>query len=283
MKTWRVALGAAMAAMIVAMGSPSPAAAQLGGLKKKLKAKLMEAVVEQATAAVSPKADTAVVYPGAGSEAMAVAHAGANPVVKKPVPGAPARPGPTFTDFLLEMTPELLDRFAKGLAAEQAVRQDIERIVGKQLPREQYDQCFQAVVASPEGQKLYMSASDLINGDASQEQLRAASQELARRFEVLSKPKCGLDPMKAQEVREAHRVRLQEAAPSATGLTVLQLSILKERILPFCAAVDALVKAAGEARLSAGAEAIFWVYGEAEAAALQPRCASLMPVLRTSL
>jgi hypothetical protein len=128
-----------------------------------------------------------------------------------------------------------------------------------------------------------MSASDLINGDASQEQLRKASEELGRRMLELAQPKCGLDPMKAQQVREQHRQRLQDAAPNATGLSVLQLSILKERILPFCAAANALLKAAGESRLATGAEAIFWVYAESEVAALQPRCASLVPVLRTSL
>ncbi|NJD10509.1 MAG: hypothetical protein FIB01_08775 [Gemmatimonadetes bacterium] len=283
MRIMRVVTGAALAAMLVAGAAPSPAAAQFGGLKKKLKAKLAEAVAEQVLESANPVADTTAAVPPASGASTATVASGGSRVAKKPGSPAPARPGPAFSDYVLELTPELLDRLDKGLAAEQALQREIDAMIGRQLPREQYDKCYRTAIASPEGQKIFQGYSVATNGDISQEQLRKASMELSEKFEQLSKPKCGLDPNKAQEVRREHADELNNAAPQGAGLTPLQFSVVKERILPLCAAMDALTRVAGEARVATAQAAIYWVYSEAEVAALQPRCARLVPALNAGV
>lgn len=264
MRISRMVFGAAVAAMLAA-AMPEPAGAQIPKLiKKKIKEKAATTVIKTVTGG-----DTAQL------------PAAATPVGAEGAPAAAGRSGPAFSENLLEMTPELLDRLEKGLAAEEAVRQEVERLVGKVLAREEYDRCTQAVIASPEGQKVYMGAADLLNNAASQEQMQKASEELARRFDRLTEPKCGLEPRKAEEIRRQHADRVAAAAPEAAGLTKLQLYLLKERLLPFCAAAEVLPAAGSELRVATESQAIFWVYTPLEVEALRPRCGRLMTTLRS--
>lgn len=257
MKISRMISCAALAAMLIGAAAPAPAAAQVGGLlKRKLKEKAVQTV--------------------GGSVSAAAAAPG-----EKDAGAAPTRPGPRFTENVLEMTPELLDRFEKGVTAEIAVRDDIDRALGKLLPPLEYERCEQEVMRTPEAQQIYMGASDLTTGEEpTLEQLQKASEELARRFDKIVRPKCGLDTQQAEEVRTQHADRLDAAGPAASGLTKLQLTLLKERIIPFCTAAQAPVAAGGEVRIPTSSDAIFWVYTAAELEALQPRCARLASALK---
>jgi hypothetical protein len=106
-------------------------------------------------------------------------------------------------------------------------------------------------------------------------------------MEQVVEPKCGLEPRKAEEIRTQHADSMEAAAPAASGLTRLQLTIVKERILPLCAATQAVAAAASEVRVPAGAQhsanPIYYVYTPNEVNALQPRCAKLASALRTAL
>lgn len=247
----------ALVAMLVTAAAPAPAAAQIGGLiKRKLKEKVVQTVGGSDTAA--PAAETA------DRDART---------------GLP-RQGPRFTENVLEMTPELLDRFEKGLAAESAVRDEIDRALGKLLSPDDYHRCELAVARSPEGQKVYLGASDLLKEGATQEEMQKASEEIARRFDAIVRPKCGLNTRQADEVRTRHADRLDAAGPAAAGLTKLQLTLMKERIIPFCTAAGAPTVAAGEVRIPTSSAAISWVYSTAEMEALQPRCARLASALQ---
>jgi hypothetical protein len=259
-----------VAAMLVAAAIPAPAHAQLGGLiKKKVKEKAAQ-TIGRGDSARTARPDTSA--PGAAGKAA-----------RTPPPGS----GPRFTESVMEITPELLDRLEKGLAAEVVVRQEIERKIGKVLSRDEYKKCEAAVLSGPEGQKVYAQARDLATGDTTYERIQKASQELARRMEQVVEPKCGLEPRKAEEIREQHADSVEAAAPAASGLTRLQLTIVKERILPLCAATQAVAAAAGEVRVQAGAQGdanpIYYVYTPNEVSAVQPRCAKLTSALRTSL
>jgi hypothetical protein len=97
---------------------------------------------------------------------------------------------------------------------------------------------------------------------------------------MLVEPKCGLDTQKADSVRTAHADRLAAAASAASGLTTLQLSLLKERIVPLCAAIETMAEVGGEARIPTESAAIYWVYTRGEVAALRPRCGKLAGALR---
>lgn len=261
---------AVVAAMLAAAAVPAPAHAQLGGLiKRKLKEKIVQKVADPDSATV------------AAADTSAAGTAGRRARTAPPVSG------PRFTEYVLEITPQLLDQLEKGLAAEDVVRQEIERKIGKVLSRDEYKKCEAVVLRGPEGQKVYQQSRDLANGDTTYEHIQKASRELARRMEQVVEPKCGLEPRKAEEIREQHADSVEAAAPAASGLTRLQLTILKERILPLCAATQAVAAAAGEVRVPAGAQSnanpIYYVYTPNEVNALQPRCAKLASALRTAL
>lgn len=254
---------AALAGVLAVAAVPAPGSAQIGGLLKKVvKQKVTSTVVDRA-------ANAAGVQPETASGAQAA-------------PGADGatRTGLQFSEYLLEMTPEVLSRVEKGLAAEQAVQREIDGLIGKVLGTDERERCVQAVMASPEGQNVYMQAGDLMPDNASQEQLQKASREIAKRFDKLIEPKCGLDTQRQQQVRDQHAERLAAAAPQASGLTELQLANLKERIVPLCSAIETLSVNGNEARVPTEAQAVFWVYTPAEVEALRPRCAALMTALR---
>lgn len=265
---------AVVAAMLVAAAIPAPVHAQLGRLiKKKVTEKVTEKVGQNAG-----RGDSARTAP---PDTSATGAAG------KAARTAPPSPGPRFSEYMLEITPELLDRLEKGLAAEDVVRQEIERKIGKVLSHDEYRKCEAAVLRGPAGQKVYEQARDLATGDTTYEHIQKASQELARRMEQVVEPKCGLKPRKAEDIRTQHADSLEAAAPAASGLTRQQLTIVKERILPLCAATEAVAAASGEVRVPAATQdsgnPIHYVYTPNEVNALQPRCAKLTIALSNSL
>ena len=260
-----------MAAVMLAVAiNPAPARAQIGGLiKKKVKEKVVQTAGRGDSARTSPT-DTST-------------RKAADKAARTAKPSS----GPRFNEYILEITPELLDQLEKGLAAEEVVRQRIERKIGKVLDRDEYKKCEMAVLRGPDGQKVYRQSMDLANGDTTYEHIRKASEELARRMEQVVEPKCGLEPRKAEEIRSQHADTLEAAAPAASGLSRVQLTFAKERILPLCAAIQAVTVAGGEARVPAevqpGANPIYYVYTPNEVKAVEPRCAKLANALRSSL
>lgn len=265
MRICRMISCTALVGILAAAAVPAAGTAQVGGaLKKAAKQKVKETAAQKAVSAAGVRPDT-VVAGGAAPGSPADARTGEGAVS-----------GPVFSENVLEITPELLDRFEKGLAAEAAVRQEIDALTGKVLPPESYDSCRQAVLSGPEVQKIYMEVGESVPDDATPEQLQKASQELAGRLEQLLQGRCGLDPQRAAEVRRQHADRLAAAAPNASGLTERQLSFLKERIVPLCGAMDSLAGGEGEARIPTESEKIYWVYTRGEVDAAQPRCVKLM-------
>lgn len=235
------ALVAGLAAVV-----PASASAQIGGLiKKKVKDTVGQTV--------------------AGPDAAA-----ANP----------AAPGPVFNEHVLAITPELLDRLEKALVAEAATREENDRRVGKVLDAEEYERCRQRVAMSAKTQEIMEEHLRVLGDETStQQQRERALQEMATRLEALTEPECGLEPNKAEKLRSELAPRVAAAAEQASGLTDIQLSILKERILPFCVAPEAVAAAAGELRLPGETNTAFYVYSPTEVEALQPRCGGLLEAL----
>jgi len=234
------ALVAALAAVL-----PASASAQIGGFIKK---KVEEMV--------------------AGSDAAADST------------GTQAAPGPVFNADVLAITPELLDRLEQALPAEAAAREENARRVGKVLDAEEYESCRQRVAASPETQELMEEQLQVLGDETStQQQMDLALQEMATRLEALTEPECGLEPNKAEKLRRELDPRVAAAAEQASGLSDRQLSILKERILPFCLAPEAAAAAAGELKIPGETSTVFYVYSPTEVEALWPRCGSLVEAL----
>lgn len=224
---------------------PASASAQIGGLVKK-------------------KVKDTVVQTVAGPDAAAA---------------SPAAPRPVFNAHVLEITPGVLDRLEKALAAESVTREENDRRVGKVLDAEEYERCRQRVAMSPKTQEIMEEHLQVLGDETStQQQRERAMQEMATRLEALTEPECGLEPNKAEKLRSELAPRVTAAAEEASGLGDLQLSILKERILPFCVAPEAAA-AAGELRLPGETNTAFYVYSPTEVEALQPRCGGLLEAL----
>lgn len=276
MSTARIIRWAACAAVLALM-VPAPASAQIGGfLKRKLKEKIAQTVVEGVTGsqAAGTPVDTASGAEQTGSAPGPVASA---PRARKGAPGAAAKPS-IFSETTLEMTAELLDRFEKGVAAEKAERKAIVPQLARLLSNHDYDKCLhERVAATPAGQKAqreYLAA--LRTGKP--EVYQGAMEKYQTELERIGEPVCGLSPKKAEPVRRELEERPEKAALQAAGLELYQYAVLKERIIPFCA-LAGTAEAAGEfARVrDRGAS---YVYTQGEVAALRPRCARLAPALK---
>jgi hypothetical protein len=211
---------------LACLALPAPSSAQIGGFIKK---KVKQVV----------KGDTA-----AASEQKA----------------APASAGPTFDDYVLQLSPQNLDRLERGLAAEKAFRDSVNRVYAALRTPEQYQRCQGETMTSPEGRQLA----------ANPPQDAAGYQKYAAAMQVLTEKRCGRDPGrldKAEDLKPAGAVGAR-----AAGATSSQYSIMKERVVPFC-------RAGGAARVPGEVKGMDYVYAPEELTALQPRCARLMELL----
>jgi len=237
----------------LAAALPAPSSAQVGRLIKKAKEK-----VEQTAGS-----DTAAA-PGAAS-------------------GAAQGTGPVFTAYVLEITPELLDRLAVGLAVEAAKREENARRVGNVLPEEEYTRCKDAAIIGPEGQRLGEESMQLIQGATSDQDLQRKMEEMGKKMEAFIESKCGLEPFKAEQLSQELAPLPAAAAQEAAGLNDVQWSILKERILPLCSVPEAAEELVSGAQIPTEKSTIFYVYTPAEVEALRPRCGALVQALQTGV
>lgn len=221
-----------LGAMAVAFAAvaPLPAQAQIGGLVKK---KLKDAVKAQAGQTEQPAASQ----------------------------GAPQ--GPTFGDYVVEMTPANLDRLETALRAEKAYRDSIATFYARLPTADAYGQCNTQVMMSPEAQKISESMPE--NADL------ATVQKMGQQLQDLVVKKCGPDPStfhKSDDLRRA-----PETGAKAAGFTKDQYAIMQERIVPFCKAGDA------PSRIPGSGTNIYYVYAPGEVQALGPRCSKLVPLI----
>ncbi len=271
MRTISLLLRSAALALGLALALPAPASPQLGKwVKKAIKQKIADKVEQTVLGSDS----TSATSPTAGSPARAPGGTGA-PRARK---GAPASTGPQFTEYTLEITPEVLDKVEKGLAAEAADRKAAAPELAKILSREDYQKCAQQVSQTPEGKKAYDAFATGTKGN--EHEAMAAYRAYAKRVEELVRPRCGPSGSEAEDLRRDLRNRPEKTGLAASGLTEYQYNILKERIVPFCSLPEAPAPAAtGETRLPASqgnSGSMAFVYAPGEIQTLRPRCAKLM-------
>ncbi len=122
MKLTHLIRGAALVALF-ATALPTPASAQFGLIKKQLKHKIIDAVVDSAASKVfGPAPDSAK-----GTTARGAATAARDPrasAAQGARAGAPSEGGPQFDDLAVEITPRSLDGLEKYLTELKAARQD---------------------------------------------------------------------------------------------------------------------------------------------------------------
>ncbi len=290
----------AACAAVLAMMVPGPAEAQLGKfLKKRIKEKIVEAVLTSDDSAAQAPAPSGPASSAQGptkkaAPAPAVAPAPAPRATKEVAPAQPTltpaeqRRSKLFNEHTLEMTAEVLDRFEKGLAAEAAELKAIAPQLARVLPSDQFEKCLQArVYTLPEWRKAYDEYSAVTvaasnSGDFSK--TGAAAEKYKADLGRIAEPACGLHPDKSGDMRQQLLERPGKAGEDASGMQKYAYATLKERIVPFCAlaqtpaAKDDLVRLPGED--GSVSEHYSYAYTKDEVSNLRPRCARLMPVLK---
>lgn len=170
---------------------------------------------------------------------------------------------------VLELTPMVLDRFERSLAAEVAERREVARFLSPDA-RARYESCQMASYQDTAMAKLMEQQSA-----ASEKGDMAALQRVSQAMMAHLEKKCGVEPssVPAWKVKE----RAPAAGAKAGGFEPRQYAMIKERIPPFCAApADA---SAEGVRIPGQGKNIFWVYRPGEAQALRPRCDALLKAL----
>ena len=167
-----------------------------------------------------------------------------------------------FNDYVLEMTPAVLERLEKGLVAEAAERKAAQRILARMRDKPAYDRCMQELVASPEGKKAY---------DAMFPPGGQVNQQAAADMQKLQNAKCGPDPNTYGTVENELRNKPSKAGEAASGFQYRQYAILKERVVPFCSLGPSADGGVFQIKQGGG----FLVYSTQEVMALGPRCAKL--------
>jgi hypothetical protein len=223
----------ALLAGLVCLVLPAHADAQIGGFLKK---KIKQAVKGDSAEAAAQKGG-----PGAAKAAPA---------------------GPTFDEYVLQLSSQNLDRLERAAAGEKAFRDSVLAVRAKLMTPQQYGQCRYKAMGSPEAQALAANPPK----DA------AAFQKYNSAFEALIQKRCGANPntFKEEDLSPGEAIGAR-----AAGLTTQQFSIMKERVVPFC-------RAGGAAKVAGATPGMFYVYAADEMAALQPRCAKLMALLGKS-
>ncbi|HEX2165692.1 MAG TPA: hypothetical protein VHG09_00520 [Longimicrobiales bacterium] len=181
-----------------------------------------------------------------------------------------------YNEHVLEMTPEVVDRLGKALAAEDAKRREILRLAAAVRTPEAHEQCTMEVVMSPEGQSAMeeMNAKAMARvekpGDRAAMDAHLKAQEA---YMKLVRDRCGPDPDEFESERRDMQSRLPKMGEEAGGFTPTQYAVLKERITPLCAIAQ--TAGDGEVRIPGDGRNIFWVYSAVEVETIVPRCAEL--------
>ncbi len=252
-------------AVVLAMALPAPASPQLGKwVKKAIKQKIADKVEQTVLGSDSTA-------PPDGS------RTGASRVTKS----AAAPAGPVSDEYNFDLTPEVLDKVEKGLAAEAADRKLAVQEAAKILSKDAYEKCAQRALGSPEGEKLYHAYTATLQGTDEQMMARSAERDRAgKQMGEFMLARCGPGPGEADNARRELMNRPEKAGQAASGLSEYRYGRLKERIVPFCSLPQPPAPvASGQTRVPAGGEygaGLFYVYTPGEIAVLQPRCAKLM-------
>ncbi len=204
--------------------------------------------------------------------------------VKRAVGGdasAAGQPGQSqsvrYNENVLEITPEVMERFVRALEAEGADRADVARVAAEVRSPEAFQSCVMEFAMSAEGQALMeeMAAKgEAYMDDTSDQAAAAAYQQVQQSIMDAQAKRCGPDPDQFQSSELPKlQARPAKVGQEAGGFTATQYAILKERVAPLCGRAQA--GAEGEIRLPGEGKDIYWVYSPVEVEQLLPRCEAL--------
>lgn len=261
-------LGGLVAAVAVLALTATPAQAQFGRLKDAIKKKAVDAA-----------ATAAGVKDTSSSSSSSSASAGSRATVSTPTGGHPAThatpqaSAAIYGGNVLEMTPDVLDRFAQALNAEAAHEKQAKIAEARLLPPDKRSACtlhlYQTSAERQRMQKEYEAAM--------KKQDMAGMQKAGNEIMAFENEHC--PARNANSVQALHK--LPPDVLTSANLTSVQYAVLKERVAPFCR--SAPTATAEGARIQGRGNNVFYAYSATEVNALQPRCKTLMPVLQPLL
>ena len=206
-----------------------------------------------------------------------------------------------------EITPEVLEHFTNGLKTEIALRAEFAALLATYKTPEEYQQCSNGVATSPEGMKIMERMLNVPENPTPEQMQRIYAEGDVALRELLGKV-CGPDPQdwtlqKRQEKLAEIEKKAADAAGPATdsspspehgpsvaaddafalqGMPLLVYQMIKERVIAYCMALESGAIQPGQAVQFPGTGAnIYWVFTAAEAQAIAPMCAQLMPMLQS--
>ncbi len=220
----------------------------------------------------------------AATAVLAAAVASAQPRPAPTLQPAGAVPAPAFSESVLEITPAVLERLARAMAAESGARKDAAAAAaaptpaGQKTPKE-FDACQQAMMRGPEYAELMQGYGAAAAGKGKSAEARAAAEEVMAKLAALTEKTCGPDPARTAERQNvANRLREAESKTAAAqGFTARQYAILKERVAPLCLSDPEPPSPDGLKVKGYGAAS--WVYTASEVKALRPRCDAFVKLL----
>ena len=177
-----------------------------------------------------------------------------------------------YNSYVLELTPEVTARFATALATHASVHDSLIAV---------------ADAHGPEWQRKNLECQGHLTEDAKYKTLFAAYTNESATMEARSKAgndmmayaveKCG-DPNTASKTRDLLGSLPGQRAIAAGGFAnATQYDLALERVIAFCRSPEA-ASASGATKI-AGQPGHFYVFSEAEVAALKPKCATFGPQL----
>lgn len=281
----RIGQTARLGVLALLLGTAVPAHAQLGGLKKKLQARAVRAVSER----LEPRAGVAA---------------------------------PVYNEHVLVMTPEVLDRLALALAAEEAKRKEVAAVAptvrekrqaradalstaraSRRTAAARWQSCSEKVQSRPEyeqgreeqerrameiGEQVKAGKMDAQTASRAATELASAANEMNRRMMEAVEAECGADP-------RSEPTPAAEALPSESELAQAPLRAalaaggftshqygILKERVTPFCAATAAAGEDGGARIP-GSDDQFYVYSAEEVEALRPRCDGLLGALRDVL
>ena len=163
------------------------------------------------------------------------------------------------------ITPEVLDRFAKGLSTETQQRSAYVK----------YDACKKSSATSPEYQQVMMAQGQAMSAKLKDNMtdaqkmavINGAALDMQKTQDAFLVKKCGAP------VKEVSGELIETAGVDASGFNSSQYGMLKERITAYCEAVAHGSDTPSNSRI---------VFTAAEMQTLKPRCSAFLPSLRNN-
>jgi hypothetical protein len=179
-----------------------------------------------------------------------------------------------YNSWVLEMTPEVLDRFAVAIVEENRVRDSLVALAKRKPEFERkHAECVQRI-SQEEKMQGYMNK--LGDDKLTQAQKQKAMTDM-NDYMVATCGEQHRNPALDAEDALQRGVFTEAAAKAGSFSSKGQYGVVRERILPLCRSG---VKAGeGSAQIPGDGTNIFYVYSESEVAALRPRCGEFVKLL----